>query len=294
MDNSEISKQIKSISEIDINKEFDKLKSNTNLKPNTNVGNKIVNYFTFEERLNTIGMKNINFYTFFRDLPFYLEKYKCLENQIKWVDKNNRYANNLYKKYYFIFCLYFGSISIFKPIRAIEIFKQFNPKSVLDPTMGWGGRLVGACVCNIPNYIGIDMNTNLREPYKKMSDFLKTKSTTNIDLHFEDILSIDLSKFKYDMVFTSPPYYNLEVYSNNTKYKSVKEWNESFYKPFVERTYKHLDKNGFYILNISTKVFKYIKTILGDPFLKIPFIKTKRKNSKNVCNEFFYIWNKTE
>jgi hypothetical protein len=290
MNNSEISKQIKSISEIDINKEFERLKSNTNLKPNTNVGNKIVDYFTFEERLNTIGKEKINFYTFFKDISKYLEK-TYIKNMIKWADKNNRYSDNLYKKYYFIFCLYFGCISIFKPIRAIEIFKQFNPKSVLDPTMGWGGRLVGACVCNIPNYIGIDMNTNLREPYKKMSDFLKTKSTTNIDLHFEDILSIDLSKFKYDMVLTSPPYYNLEVYSNNTKYKSVKEWNESFYKPFVERTYKHLDKNGFYILNISTKVFKYIKTILGEPFLKIPFVKSKKNNN---YNEFFYIWNKTE
>lgn len=288
MDNSQISKQIKSISEIDIIKEFDRLKSNTNLKPNTNVGNKIVDYFTFEERLNTIGKEKINFYTFVKDFSIYFER-KYVKNMVEWAEKNNRYKNNLIKKYYFIYCLYFGAINIFKPIRSIEIFKRFNPKSILDPTMGWGGRLVGACVCNVPNYIGIDMNTNLREPYEKMTHFLKSRSTTNIDLHFEDILSIDLSNFKYDMVFTSPPYYNKEIYSNNTKYNSIKEWNENFYKPFIERTYKYLEKNGFYILNISPKVFNYIKTILGEPFLIIPFIKNKKKND---YNEFFYIWEK--
>ena len=39
----------------------------------------------------------------------------------------------------------------------MEIYHLFNPHTVLDPTMGWGGRLVGACVLDVPKYIGIDL-----------------------------------------------------------------------------------------------------------------------------------------
>ena len=111
MDNSEISKQIKSINEIDIIREFDRLKSNTNLKPNTNIGNKIVDYFTFEERLNTIGKQKINFYTFVKDFPIHFEK-TYIKKLIEWFEKNNRFKDNLYKKYYSIAkvsCLSFTS-----------------------------------------------------------------------------------------------------------------------------------------------------------------------------------------
>ena len=56
----------------------------------------------------------------------------------------------------------------------MQIYNMYKPQSVLDFTMGWGGRLIGACAYNVPMYIGIDANKNLIEPYKKMIDDLAT------------------------------------------------------------------------------------------------------------------------
>jgi DNA modification methylase len=79
--------------------------------------------------------------------------------------------------------------------------------------MGWGGRLVGACIAGVPKYIGIDTNRNLEAPYKNMCEQLKKLSPcTDAQLLFVDALTVDYSAFEYDMVFTSPPYYNKEIY----------------------------------------------------------------------------------
>jgi 16S rRNA G966 N2-methylase RsmD len=103
-------------------------------------------------------------------------------------------------------------------------------QSVLDPTMGWGGRLVGCASLDIPHYIGIDSNTHLYSHCKRMVKELEKHSATKVTLFFQDALSVDYNKLKYDMVLTSPPYYNIEVYrkrKGNTD-KSKEEWN-TFY-----------------------------------------------------------------
>ena len=116
-----------------------------------------------------------------------------------------------------VFRLYFGSISIFKPIVAMYIYNKFNPKSILDMTMGWGGRLVGACALDIEKYTGIEINSNLYKPYKNMLKFLCGKTKTKVKLFFEDAVKFDYSKIDYDLVLTSPPYYNIEIYRKNKK-----------------------------------------------------------------------------
>jgi hypothetical protein len=46
------------------------------------------------------------------------------------------------------------------PIVAMYIYNKFNPESILYMTMGWKGRLVGACVLDIEKYTGIQINSN--------------------------------------------------------------------------------------------------------------------------------------
>ena len=103
----------------------------------------------------------------------------------------------------------------------MELYSRFKPKSVLDFTMGWGGRLVGACALDVPNYIGIDSNKQLKEPYQRMVKLLnKLGTNTKINLMFKDALKVDYSKLDYDCVLTSPPYYNVEVYEGMLPKKS--------------------------------------------------------------------------
>jgi DNA modification methylase len=162
--------------------------------------------------------------------------------------------------------------------------------------MGWGGRLVGACALDIPNYIGVDSNYNLREPYTEMTKFLNNNSKTNIKLFFQDALSIDYSKLNYDLVLTSPPYYNTEMYGSEknkgTNFKNKEEWNNDFYIPIIEKTFKNLKKGGHYCLNIHKDLYKNVVIkILGKSYTKIALPKSKRTNEETY-QEFIYIWEK--
>ena len=64
-----IAKSIKNISLETVDREMDKLIKNgsnnmSDLSPLSRVGNNIVDYFTFQQRLETRGKYNVNFYDF--------------------------------------------------------------------------------------------------------------------------------------------------------------------------------------------------------------------------------------
>ena len=284
-----ISKKIKNITEEEAISDYNHLKQMnlTKITNETRIGNKFVDYFTFRQRLETIGVKGFSYFDFLKNTEYHKKKYiKNLLDYEKDEDKDIA----LYR----IFKLHAGSIGLFKPLTAMEIYNRFSPKSVLDFCMGWGGRLVGACALDIDNYIGIDTNKKLKEPYKKMVKLLKQlKTKTNITLFFKDALSIDYSKLDYDMVLTSPPYYNLEIYEGTTE-KTDDEWNMEFYAPLFAETYKYLKKGGHYILNVPKKVYDSVCIeILGKANIKIPMKKKshpKKNNSDNDYNEFLYGW----
>jgi len=288
----ELQKQLNLITEDDAKKDYLKLVEEAKNITNTmkRVGSKIVNFFTEVERMNTIGKHNMCFYDIYYNrlnIPW-----KSLDNILEKYYKTNRKDATI-KHWKVIQRLYFGSISIFRPLIAIDIYKKFNPNTILDFTMGWGGRLVGACALNIPKYIGIDLNTNLEEPYKNLKTFMMDLSKTEIELYFEDAVNFDYSKLDYDMVFTSPPYYNLELYSG-TKKRSKKEWEEDFYTPIFTNTFKYLKNGGFYCLNISQKIYNDIaKKILGEANELILLKKSPRfKKEKENYKEYIYVWKK--
>jgi len=253
------------------------------------VGNDVVNRFTAAERLNTAGYQNISFY----DVLFNQRQLKR-ENYVKKLlafYKKNRKGYPDIKVMFRLSNLYFSSVSIFKPLIAMDVYCRFKPKCVLDFTMGWGGRLVGACALNVPKYIGIDSNRNLKTPYNKMCRFLKKHSTTDMKLYFQDALSVDYSKLDYDLVLTSPPYYNIELYNNGSNNQNTKEeWDEQFYKPIFQKTYKHLSSGGHYCLNIPEEVFSSVAVkILGKPQTKMPLPKAQRSAGEKY-HEYIYIW----
>jgi hypothetical protein len=286
-----IAKKIIDLREKDVENDFINLKEIgcEKKKALSQTGNDIVNYFTFVERLNTIGNKNLNFYDVWQNKNA-LAKKKYVNNIISFY-KNRKTKYPEAKVWYRISNLYFSAISIFKPQIAMDIYCLYNPTTILDFTMGWGGRLVGACALNVPKYIGIDMNTNLKTPYNKMTHFLKKHSTTEIELYFQDALSIDYSKLDYDLVLTSPPYYNIETYGDNVK-KTKEEWDNSFYIPIFEKTFQHLKPGGHYCINIPNEVYENVAVkILGNPLTKIPLAKSKRTSSEKY-NEFIYVWKK--
>jgi tRNA1(Val) A37 N6-methylase TrmN6 len=172
----------------------------------------------------------------------------------------------------------------------MELFTKYKPQIVLNCCSGWGGSLLASSILNIHKYIGIEMNTNLEEPYSKMISFLKNKTTTEIEMYFQDAVQFDYSSITYDCLFSSPPYYFLEKYENNSIYQNKKQMDEEFYIPLFTKTYQGLSSGGYYMINICSEVYdKILIPLLGDAHEKIPYIKYKRNNK---YKEYTYCWKK--
>lgn len=295
-----ISKSIKMITLNDAIADFNKLKLLSdnfvkdpfNISPRCRIGNNVVDYFTFIERLNTKGKYDVNFFEFLVNIEEFKKK-KFIANMLKYYEdvKNKNKTKNNYIVLKEVYNICISAINIFRPLVAIEIYTKYKPTSVLDFTCGWGGRLVGACALNIPNYIGIDINTNLINPYLEMKSFFKNISETNVDIFFESAVTFDYSKITYDMVLTSPPYYFLEKYSNNETYNNSKtEMKNNFYIPVISNTYKYLQQGGHYCLNINKEIYEDICIgLLGAATDMIPLKKSKRQND---YEEYIYVWYK--
>jgi hypothetical protein len=291
----EISKSIKMISLNDAMEDFNKLRLIGSkaciISSRCRTGNNVVDYFTFTERLNTKGKYDVNFFEFIANIDEFKKK-KFISNMLKYYEdvKNKNKTKNNYIVLKEVYNICISAINIFRPLVAMEMYIKYKPISVLDFTCGWGGRLVGACALNIPNYIGIDINTNLLNPYLEMKSFFKNISETNVDIFFESAVDFDYSKITYDMVLTSPPYYFLEKYSNNENYNSKNEMKNKFYIPVFSNTYKYLQQGGYYCLNINKEIYETICIdLIGVANDIIPFKKSKRQNN---YEEFIYVWHK--
>lgn len=255
----------------------------------TRVGNRIVDHFTLKERLHTKGQQKIDFYTFWKNRA-YFRKVPYIRKMLDFYKSRD---TDEIRKFKYIFNLYLSSISIFRPILAMELYCMVSAKRVLDFTMGWGGRLLGAHVLNLESYIGIDINTELRQPYDRMISFLREREQplnkqTQIQLIFKDALKVDYITLDYDTVFTSPPYYDYEEYRHMKQY----DWKEEFYEPMIKVTWKYLKKNGHYCLNVPEDIYETVCVpILGQYHSKLIMKKKKRTKTANY-KEFIYIWKK--
>jgi hypothetical protein len=172
----------------------------------------------------------------------------------------------------------------------MEIYTKYNAKRVLIFCAGWGGSTVAAAALNLDFFYGIDINTDLKEPYDNMVLYLNTKCSTIFDIHICDAVNFDYSKINYDTVFSSPPYYFLEKYANNVKYNSKKDMDALFYTPLFIKTYNSLQSSGYYIINICQEVYNNVlKKLFGDAHEIFPLKKSKRQNN---YKEMVYVWKK--
>tara|TARA_R110000868_G_scaffold357823_1_gene619354 strand:- start:33 stop:872 length:840 start_codon:yes stop_codon:yes gene_type:complete len=143
-----------------------------------------------------------------------------------------------------------GAVVFFKPTTAKWLYKKFGATSVLDPTAGWGGRLLGADALGI-SYTGIDTNVSLKPAYTSMMEILGG----NHKMIWDDCLKVDFSTIDYDFVLTSPPYINLEVYENMSKFKDDSAFYKNFLIPLIEKCLAHIKNKGRVCFNISPKMY---------------------------------------
>ena len=207
---------------------------------------------------------------------------------VKQQVKNKNKTKHEYKVLKEVYNICISAINIMRPLNCMEIYTRFHAKRVLNFCAGWGGSAVAAAALHLDAYYGVEINTDLKEPYDNMVSYLRTKSNTEFGIHFGDAAEFDYSTLDYDMVFSSPPYYFIEKYANNIGYKSKKEMDDKFYKPVFSKSYNGLKKDGHFIINVCKEVYdNVLKNLFGEAHLMFPLKKSKRQNS---YTEMVYVW----
>lgn len=155
----------------------------------------------------------------------------------------------------------------FKISVALTILKTFKPKRWLDISAGWGDRLLSSIFYKkIKLYCSVDPNKELHKYYKQMIDTFVPELKKNRYLLIEDSFeTAQLPDIKFDLVFSSPPFFDLEKYStfekdSLTKYPAEKQWTEQFLYVSLMKAYNYLKVGGHMILYINTSF--YINIIL--------------------------------
>lgn len=291
----EYATELKTTTLVAVRREWDKIKAMSlaeleALTGRSKLGCNIVDHYFFAERLITVGKKLINFLEFVENIEYYKTK-KYIQTLLTFCEKNNRYSDSMLKRYYYIYGLCFGRVNAFKVTNALAIYKRYNPTRVLDPFAGFGGRMIGAMMANI-EYRGYDLNTYMESSYVELlKDFTCDDGT--ISVSFCDSSTIDYDEiaktYPYDMVFTSPPYKNIEIYRCSEKQPPA-WWDEFYHRAFLG-TYTGLAPGGYFVININNDVYESsLVPLLGEAREKILLTKTK----KNTYDEYIYIWVKPD
>jgi len=290
-----IARYIKDIKIEHVEEEMNKLikigeKAET-ISERSKIGNDVVDYFTFLQRLETKGKYDINYFEFLVNLDTFREK-KFIQTMLKYYEdvKNKNKTKHEYKVLKEVYNICISAINIMRPLNCMEIYTRFNAKRVLNFCAGWGGSAVAAAALNLEAYYGIEVNNDLKEPYDDMVTYLRTKSNTEFSIHICDGVDFDYSSIDYDTIFASPPYYFIEKYANNIGYESKKEMDEKFYNPIFSKSYNGLKKGGHFIINVCKEVYdNVLKNLLGEAHIIFPLKKSKRQNN---YTEMVYVWHK--
>lgn len=153
-----------------------------------------------------------------------------------------------------------GVCTNFNISRVIYLIKYLFPDnyheiSWLDPSAGWGSRLLAAMALQIKKYRATDPNSCLEPIYKNMINDLSNGGDYKVIRSGFENYKID---DKYDLVFTSPPFFDFETYSNNNE-QSIKlhtteeSWTKNFLIPLITRSKAALKPNGYLVLYIEPK-----------------------------------------
>jgi len=268
----------------------------------SSVGNKISNYFFQRERMKAKVASFKSPIEIWRDPT---KRERLVKSMVK-LNKHKMEINLATMRN--AFRLYYSVASQFKVPTAKAVFEHFDAKDVLDFSAGWGDRLTAFMSCKTTkSYTGIDPNKNLEKCFKNLIYFYN--SDKKVKMIYKPAENVKLEK-KFDLIFTSPPYFELEKYSSdknqsNIKYDTLEIWLEEFLFKTIKNFTKNLKKNGHLVLQISNYK-KNGKTInLVEPLLKyikketpeleyqgFIAISSKARFSKDDIHEPIFVWKK--
>jgi hypothetical protein len=124
---------------------------------------------------------------------------------------------------------------------------------ILDISAGWGDRLIASCALGA-HYTACDPNTALIEPHRQIIHKYGDPSKQRVfPVPFEDMI---FDEMRYNCLFSSPPFFDLEIYSNeptqsSERYRTIDVWINNFLKASLVKADKVLEQNATIYLHLN-------------------------------------------
>ena len=150
------------------------------------------------------------------------------------------------------------NIQNFKPQNARALAEHLCPVlwgNVYDYSAGYCGRLLGISCSNMSyNYLGIDPNTETIKYLNYFNEILD--EAVGFKGTIVQNVSEEYKPNDIDLAFSSPPYFNLEKYSDEetqcmVRYSTLDEWFSGYAEPTIENIYNSLNQDGIFATNIA-------------------------------------------
>ena len=205
--------------------------------------------------------------------------------------------------------------NIFNPTYAKWIIESIagTNATVLDPSSGWGDRLIGALAAKATLYVGYDPNPRLQKGYTQIVNDFGNNQHKKYHVNPIPFENANVKENYYDIAFTSPPYFALETYvlpggegeelQSIYKYPDYNAWVDNMYRPYLSNMYKAVKNSGHIVLYIEDMYYKGKKyplrqltlTImeeLGAQYTRSLGIKTFAEKSKYAKVRWALVWQK--
>lgn len=227
---------------------------------------KVLNHFFEEDIFKCCGKKTkISPWDCLQDDELMAKILDYIKSKPKFFTSNNEVSN--VKSCFRNSMSWVRKVANFPAKTARDIYFRYHDVNgerlnILDTSCGFGARMSAVVLSGTQhNYYGFDPNPELYKHLKEYEHFLRKNDVIPEDLIVK-IWCEGSEMFKneiegmIDVMFTSPPYFNLEKYSNDnfnsTKYNnSYSKWVDYFVHPTVENIYHYLKIGGYAMINIK-------------------------------------------
>jgi 16S rRNA G966 N2-methylase RsmD len=127
---------------------------------------------------------------------------------------------------------------------------------ILDISSGWGDRLIASIAAGASRYLGFDPNTLLKPGHSEIIETLAKDFTGKFEVRYEPFEKAILPDEKFDLVFTSPPYFDFEIYSKDqsqsmSAYPKYETWLVEFLFAALSKAWNVLEDGGYMAIHIA-------------------------------------------
>lgn len=166
---------------------------------------------------------------------------KLIKNRLKYSNKINDSAMRRGIK------LSKYCVSNFKPMIAYYLYKKYcNIDKVYDYSAGFGSRMLAAMSLGL-KYIACEPCKETAKNLRKFGSYLKKELGGDFDI-IESGSEIYIGEY-YDFIFSSPPYFDFEKYSEDEgqsikRFPVYSDWLEKYWRKTIQNGYRMLTDNG--------------------------------------------------